>query len=108
MTEKNQPSKAQHNGPSPEKFVLCLYLAGMTPTAARAVSNIKSICEEHLEGRYSLEVVDLLERPGLAEGEQIFAVPTLVRKLPPPLLKIIVDFTQTEKVLVGLDIRPGE
>ena len=108
MTENGQPSNAHHDGPSPERWELRLYVAGMTPAAARALSNLKKICEEHLEGRYSLEIIDLLEQPALAEGEQIFAVPTLVRKLPPPLRKIVGDFTKTEKVLVGLDIRPSE
>lgn len=90
---------------SDQKWILRLYIAGMTPTAERALANIKAICAEHLEGRYSLEVIDLLERPALAEGDQIFAVPTLVRQLPPPLRKIIGDLSHTEKVLVGLDVR---
>jgi circadian clock protein KaiB len=108
MTESDRPSNGHHDGASPERWQLRLYVASMTPSAKRALSNIKMICEEHLEGRYSLDVVDLLEHPGLAEGEQIFAVPTLVRKLPPPLRKIIGDFTKTEQVLVGLDIRPSK
>jgi len=108
MTTDDRPSDAHHDRPSPERWELRLYVAGMTPAAARALSNLKKICEEHLEGRFALEVVDLLEHPSLAEGEQIFAVPTLVRKLPPPLRKIVGDFTKTEKVLVGLDIRPSE
>jgi circadian clock protein KaiB len=90
---------------SNERWVLSLYVAGMTPAARRALSNIKAICEQHLEGRYSLEVIDLLERPALAEGNQIFAVPTLVRQLPEPLRKIIGDLADTGKVLVGLDIQ---
>ena len=88
-----------------EKWELRLYVAGMTPTAKRAIANIKNICEEHLAGQYSLEVVDLLENPALAEGDQILAVPTLVRDLPSPLRKIIGDLSNTEKVLVGLDLR---
>jgi circadian clock protein KaiB len=90
-----------------EKWILQLFVAGMTPTATRALANLQTICAEHLEGRYSVEVIDLLQRPALAEGEQIVAVPTLVRKLPPPLRKIIGDLSDTEKVIVGLDIRPA-
>jgi circadian clock protein KaiB len=78
----------------------------MTPTARRAFESIKKICEEHLADRYSIEVVDLLENPQLAEGDQILAVPTLVRQLPPPVRKIIGDLSATEKVLVGLDLKP--
>jgi circadian clock protein KaiB len=92
---------------SQERWVLYLYVAGMTPVARRALANIKAICEEHLEGCYSIEVIDLFERPALAEGQQIFAVPTLVRQLPPPLRKIIGDLSNTEKVIVGLDIQIG-
>ncbi len=88
-----------------EEWSLQLYVAGMTPTARTALSNIQRICEEHLEGRYSIEVVDLLERPALAEGDQILAVPTLVRRLPHPLRKLIGDLSDTRKVVVGLDIQ---
>jgi circadian clock protein KaiB len=91
----------------PEQWILRLYIAGMTPTSRSAIANIKRICAEHLEGRYTLEVIDLVERPTLAEGDQIFAVPTLVRQLPPPLRKIIGDLSDTEKVIVGLDIQPA-
>ena len=93
------------DAPVPEQWILRLYIAGMTPTAMTALANIKEICATHLAGRYTLEVVDLLERPTLADGDQIFAVPTLVRQLPPPLRKIIGDLSDTEKVVVGLDIR---
>lgn len=93
---------------SDSKWVLRLYIAGMTPAAERALANITAICTERLDGRYSLEVIDLLERPALAEGDQIFAVPTLVRQLPPPLRKIIGDLSNTEKVVVGLDITSAE
>ena len=92
--------------PSQEHWDLRLYVAGMTPAAKRALANIKDICDEHIEGQFSIEVVDLLENPALAEGDQILAVPTLVRRLPPPLRKIIGDLSNTEKVLVGLDVRP--
>lgn len=94
--------------PAEERWLLRLYVAGMTATARRAVESIKKICEEHLADRYSIEVVDILKNPQLAEGEQIFAVPTLVRKLPPPVRKIIGDLSATEKVLVGLDIKPRQ
>ncbi|RXE56131.1 circadian clock protein KaiB [Methanoculleus taiwanensis] len=90
-----------------EVWILRLYVAGQTPKSLTAFANLKKLCEEHLAGRYTIEVIDLLEQPQLARGDQIFAVPTLVRKLPPPLRKIIGDLSNTEKVLVGLDIRPG-
>jgi circadian clock protein KaiB len=89
-----------------EKFSLRLYIAGKTPKAARAINNLRKICEEHLAGRYSIEVVDLLENPALGRGDQILALPTLVRQLPPPVKKIIGDLSNTERVLVGLDLRP--
>jgi circadian clock protein KaiB len=87
-----------------EQWTLILYIAGMTPAAKRAQANIVSICEQHLAGRYSLEVIDLFERPEMAEGRQIVAVPTLVRKMPPPIRKIIGDLSNTEKVVWGLDM----
>src|SRR5512138_1137381 len=86
---------------------LRLYVAGQTPKSLMAFANLKKICEEHMAGQYRIEVVDLLENPQLAKGDQIFAIPTLVRKLPPPLKKIIGDLSNTERVLVGLDIRPA-
>lgn len=89
-----------------KKWALRLYIAGLTPAAERALANIKTICAQHLEGQYSLEVIDLLVSPALAEGDQIFAVPTLVRQLPTPLRKIIGDLSNTQKVVVGLDIKP--
>jgi len=85
---------------------LRLYIAGQTPKSILALSNITKYCEEHLDGRYNIEVIDLLKNPQLAEGDQIFAIPTLVRKLPEPIRKIIGDLSNKEKVLVGLDIRP--
>lgn len=86
---------------------LRLYVAGMTPTSIRAFENLKKLCEEHLHGIYSIQVIDLLERPMLARGDQIVAVPTLVRRLPTPVKKIIGDLSNTERVLVGLDLRPA-
>ena len=89
-----------------ESYALKLYVAGQTPKAVRAFSNLRKICEEHLEGRYSIEVIDLVENPQLGRGDQILALPTLVRRLPTPIKKIIGDLSNTERVLVGLDIRP--
>ena len=87
-------------------WTLRLYVAGQTPKSLTAFANLKKICEEHLAGRYKLEVIDLLENPQLAEGDQILAIPTLVRRLPEPVHKIIGDLSNTERVLVGLDLRP--
>jgi len=87
---------------------LRLYVAGMTPTSVRAFENLKKLCEEHMHGAYKIQVIDLLERPKLAGGDQIIAVPTLVRRLPTPVKKIIGDLSNTERVLVGLDLRPAE
>lgn len=89
-----------------EKWELRLYIAGQTPNSILALSNITKYCKEHLEGRYIIEVIDLLKNPQLAEGDQIFAIPTLVRKVPAPLRKIIGDLSNEQKVLVGLNIRP--
>jgi len=88
-----------------ESYLLRLYVTGTTQQSLKAIANIKEICEEHLKGRYDLEVIDLYERPSLASGEQIIAAPTLIRKLPLPLRRIIGDMSNTEKVLVGLDLR---
>lgn len=88
-----------------EQYVLRLYVTGMTPRSIRAVENVRAICEEHLQGRYDLEVVDIYQQPTLAEGEQIIAAPTLIKKLPLPLRKVIGDMSSTERVLVGLDLR---
>ena len=89
-----------------ESWELRLYVAGTTPRSVAALSNLKRICEEHLAGKYTIEVVDLLERPQLARGEQIIAIPTLERRLPEPVRKIIGDLSNTERVLIGLDLRP--
>ena len=87
-----------------ERYVLCLYVTGMTARATRAVSNVREICDEHLEGRYDLEVVDLYQQPLLAREEQIIAAPTLVKKRPLPLRRIIGDMSQRDRVLLGLDL----
>jgi circadian clock protein KaiB len=88
------------------KYELRLYIAGKTAKSVTALTNLKKYCEEHLKGQYVIEVIDLLQQPQLAEGDQIFAVPTLVRKVPEPIRKIIGDLSNEEKVLVGLNIRP--
>lgn len=88
-----------------EKWELRLYIAGQTPNSVLALKNITKYCKEHLEGKYIIEVIDLLKNPQLAEGDQIFAIPTLVRKVPVPLRKIIGDLSNEDKVLVGLNIR---
>lgn len=89
-------------------YVLRLYVAGTTAKSNRAIDNIQRLCEEHLRGRYDLEVVDLYAHPSLAQGEQIIAVPTLIRQLPMPLRRLVGDLSDTDHVLVGLDLRPKE
>ena len=89
-----------------KSWELRLYVAGKTPRSRTALNNLKKYCETHLKGLYSIEVIDLLVNPQLAEGDQIFAIPTLVRKVPEPMRKIIGDLSNEEKVLVGLNIRP--
>lgn len=90
-----------------KKWELRLYVAGRTEKSVTALSNLKKYCEEHLKGQYRIEVIDLMEKPQLAEGDQILAVPTLVRKVPEPIRKIIGDLSDEEKVLVGLNIIPA-
>jgi circadian clock protein KaiB len=87
-------------------YVLRLYVAGLNRKSLRAIENLKKICEEHLQGRYELEVIDIYQQPVLAQGEQIIAVPTLIKQLPPPLRRFIGDMSKTEKILVGLDLIP--
>ena len=89
-----------------EFWDLRLYVAGQTPKSMAAVANLKKLCEEHLAGRYRVEVIDLVKNPQLARGDQILAIPTLVRRLPEPMRKIIGDMSNQERVLVGLDVRP--
>jgi circadian clock protein KaiB len=98
LTAKDRPAKV---------WQLRLYVAGQTPKSLAAFSNLKKICEDHLKGQYRIEVIDLVERPLLSRGDQIVAIPTLVRKLPVPVRKIIGDLSDTERVLVGLDLRAG-
>ena len=92
----------------PETWELRLYTAGQTPKSITAFNNLKKMAEQHLKGKYSIEIIDLTQNPQLAAGDQIFAIPTLVRKLPQPIRKIIGDLSNTERVLVGLDLRPTE
>jgi len=97
--------------PAKEKldtYILRLYVAGQTPKSMTAFANLKKICEEYLEGRYQIQVIDLLKNPQLASGDQILAVPTLVRRLPLPIRKISGDPSNTERVLIGLDLLPRE
>jgi circadian clock protein KaiB len=103
---KQKAQKKSKTGPVAERYQLRLYVAGQTPKSIAAFDNLKRICQEHLEGQCSIEVIDLLVNPQLAKGDQILAVPTLVRKLPEPVKKIIGDLSNTERVLVGLDIKP--
>lgn len=93
------------NDSSAEQWELRLYVAGQTPKSVTAFANLKKLCEEHLPGRYHIEIIDLLQHPELAKQDQIFAIPTLVRQLPPPIRQIIGDLSDHEKVLLGLDLR---
>jgi circadian clock protein KaiB len=99
-------SRAQLTDGGSEIYELRLYVAGQTARSLAAFANLNRICEEHLKGQYRIEVVDLMSNPQLARGDQILAVPTLVRKLPPPVKKIIGDLSNTDRVLVGLNLRP--
>ena len=99
MMSPSEPSAAEY-------WHLPLYVAGQTDKSLRAINNLKRICQEHLHGRYSIKVIDLVQHPQLAAGDQIIALPTLVRRLPPPIKKILGDLSNQERVLVGLDVRP--
>jgi circadian clock protein KaiB len=100
--------KGQKQASDETLWELRLYVAGTSPKAITAFENLKRICEEYLSGKYQIEVIDLLKNPQLAQGDQIIAVPTLVRKLPEPMRKIIGDLSNTERVLVGLDLKPAK
>jgi circadian clock protein KaiB len=102
-TERTSPNQEPTEG---KEWELRLFVAGQTSRSLIAFENLKKICEEHLKGQYHIEVIDLLQNPQLAKGDQIVALPTLVRKLPEPVRKIIGDLSNTERVLVGLDLRP--
>jgi circadian clock protein KaiB len=103
QVEKSKPRARSQR--APKTYELRLYVAGQTPKSLAAFANLKKICEEHLAGQYRIEVIDLLKKPQLASGDQIIAIPTLVRKLPQPIRKIIGDLSNTERVLVGLNLR---
>lgn len=105
--DDNEPDQSDSMSDQ-EFYILRLYVAGQTSKSLAAFANLKKICEEHLGSRYKIEVIDLLVNPQLAKGDQILAVPTLVRRLPPPIKKIIGDLSNTERVLVGLDLRPRD
>jgi circadian clock protein KaiB len=102
-----RPIKEKGKGKEPTRYDLRLYVAGQTPRSLQALSNLKRICEEHLAGNYRVEIIDLLQKPQLAAGDQILAIPTLVRAIPKPARKIIGNLADTERVLVGLDVRPS-
>lgn len=105
-TKTTAKAKVKAKAKTKPEWQLRLYIAGETPRSSAALENLKNICEVHLAGRYSIEVIDLLVNPQLAAGDQILAVPTLVRKFPEPMRKIIGDLSNEERVLVGLDVRP--
>jgi circadian clock protein KaiB len=106
VKENNKETKARYTKPKEEKWELRLYIAGNTAKSMTALANLRKYCEEHLPDQYTLEIIDLLVQPQLAAGDQIFAIPTLVRKMPVPIRKIIGDLSNEEKVLVGLNLRP--
>ena len=106
-TAKRAKARAP-DGRTAKLWQLRLYVAGQTPKSLTAFSNLKKICESHLNGRYRIEVIDLMEQPQLSKGDQILAIPTLVRKLPQPVRKIIGDLSDANRVLVGLDLRPAD
>ncbi len=110
MIDKRQTLEELQAGDSQtdQTWQLRLYVAGRSPKSVAAFANLKRICEEHMHGRYHVEVIDLLEQPQLAAGDQILAIPTLVRKLPEPLKRIIGDLSNEDRVLIGLDLRPGK
>ena len=105
-TPTRKAKTKKRSGPE-ELWDLRLYVAGQTPKSLAAFANLKRICKEHLAGKYKIEIIDLVQNPQLARGDQILAIPTLVRKLPPPIKKLIGDLSNTERVIVGLDIRPA-
>jgi len=106
QTRRTTGGLSSQNDSDPGRWNLRLYVAGQTPRSLTAFKNLKEICEKYLKGKYHIEVIDLIENPTLARGDQILAIPTLVRKLPEPIRKIIGDLSDTERVLVGLDIQP--
>ena len=107
-TRAGARSREDRVDPTRKLWELRLYVAGQTPRSRVALANLKQICEDHLAGRYSIEVIDLLEQPHLSKGDQILAIPTLVRRLPTPMRKIIGDLSDTQRVLIGLDLRSAD
>jgi circadian clock protein KaiB len=114
---KSSPQEPPDEGESPasseldaataaSQYILRLYVTGKTPNSLRAIASLKEICEEYLQGRYQLQVIDIYQQPALAEGDQIVATPTLIKKLPAPLRRLIGDMSDRERVLIGLDLRP--
>jgi len=104
--EGESASPELDDAPDTAQYVLRLYVTGKTPNSLRAIASLKEICEEYLQGRYHLQVIDIYQQPALAEGDQIVATPTLIKKLPAPLRRLIGDMSNRERVLVGLDLRP--
>ena len=104
--KQTKAHRSPKSKPLETRYDLRLYVAGQTPRSLQALANLKRICEEHLAGNYRVEIIDLLKKPQLAAGDQILAIPTLVRTIPKPARKIIGDLSNTERVLVGLDVRP--
>jgi circadian clock protein KaiB len=100
------PAEPAVSGEPTRRYILRLYVAGMTSRSARAVENVRAFCEKHLEGRYDLQVIDVYQQPGLAKSEQLIAAPTLIKKLPLPLRRLIGDMSNEERFLVGLDLIP--
>lgn len=103
----NDEPRQEEDSNSTTQWNLRLYVAGQTPKSIRAFDNLKKICEEYLAGQYTIEIIDLVKSPQLAKDDQIFAIPTLIRKLPAPLKKLIGDLSDTERIVVGLDLRPA-
>lgn len=107
-TTRSSKSKTLPKSPALAKWKLRLYVAGQTPKSLAAFSNLKKLCDEHLAGRYQIEVIDLVKEPQLAQGDQIVAIPTLVRKLPVPIKRVIGDLSNLERIMVGMDLQPIE
>ena len=106
MAKERKSDGRAGGGERDEQYVLRLYVAGVTPRSVQAIGNVKAVCETHLRGRYELQVIDIYQQPMLAKGDQIIAVPTLIKKLPVPLRTLIGDLSDAERVLIGLDLRP--
>jgi circadian clock protein KaiB len=106
LKRRRTPARKSSRADPVDFYELRLYIAGQTSRSLAALANLKRICEEHLHGRYQIEVIDLLKHPQLAKGDQILALPTLVRRLPEPIRKLVGDLSDTERALVGLDLRP--